>query len=433
MITVKLNGKDIKTEGGKTILELARENGIEIPTLCHDEELKPFGSCWVCAVQVKGRRGFVTSCGTQIMDGMDIVTYSEEIKEARKMALELLLSDHYADCEAPCKIACPDKVDVQTYVSLIANGQYHEAVQVIKETLPMPLSIGRVCPAFCERECRRTIVDEPIAIRQLKRYAADFDLVDDWSYIPEKAPTKGKKIAIVAVDPSSPFSGGAVLGDRLRMQKHAVDNGVFIRSMASRGHLGGVSGAAGDVIKVLDAAGFDLIIIETIGVGQTEIDIVEMADIVLLVLVPGLGDEIQALKAGVMEIGDVFIVNKSDRDDAAKVQAEIEYVLHMKTPGEYDVPNPVVMTSALEKSGIDELLEQIEQYLAAVSENGFLEQKRKKRIARELKIIVSGKVREKVNRQLKLDERIQNWADAAYNKEVKPYAFINEQLKDLFK
>ena len=244
---------------------------------------------------------------------------------------------------------------------------------------------------------------------------------------------KGKKIAIVAVDPSSPFSGGAVLGDRLRMQKHAVDNGVFIRSMASRGHLGGVSGAAGDVIKVLDAAGFDLIIIETIGVGQTEIDIVEMADIVLLVLVPGLGDEIQALKAGVMEIGDVFIVNKSDRDDAAKVQAEIEYVLHMKTPGEYDVPNPVVMTSALEKSGIDELLEQIEQYLAAVSENGFLEQKRKKRIARELKIIVSGKVREKVNRQLKLDERIQNWADAAYNKEVKPYAFINEQLKDLFK
>jgi len=202
MITVKLNGKNIKTEGGKTILELARENGIEIPTLCHDEELKPFGSCWVCAVQVKGRRGFVTSCGTQIMDGMDIVTDSEEIKEARKMALELLLSDHYADCEAPCKIACPDKVDVQTYVSLIANGQYHEAVQVIKETLPMPLSIGRVCPAFCERECRRTIVDEPIAIRQLKRHAADFDLVDDWSYIPEKAPTKSKKIAIVGGGPS---------------------------------------------------------------------------------------------------------------------------------------------------------------------------------------------------------------------------------------
>ena len=244
---------------------------------------------------------------------------------------------------------------------------------------------------------------------------------------------KGKKIAVIAVDPSSPFSGGAILGDRLRMQKHAVDQGVFIRSMASRGHLGGVSGAAGDVIKILDAAGFDLIIIETIGVGQTEIDIVEMADIVLLVLVPGLGDEIQALKAGVMEIGDVFIVNKSDRDDAAKVRAEIEYVLHMKALGEYDVPNPVVMTSVLENSGIDELLEEIDQYLQAVFQNGFLEKKRKQRIARELKIIISGKVREQVYRQLKLDERIQKWADAAYNKEVKPYAFINEKLKGLFK
>ncbi len=244
---------------------------------------------------------------------------------------------------------------------------------------------------------------------------------------------KGKKIAVVAVDPSSPFSGGAVLGDRLRMQKHAVDPGVFIRSMASRGHLGGVSGAAGDVIKILDAAGFDLIIIETIGVGQTEIDIVEMADIVLLVLVPGLGDEIQALKAGVMEIGDVFIVNKSDRDDAAKVRAEIEYVLHMKTPSELDVPNPVVMTSALENRGIDDLLVQIEQYLAAISQNGLLEQKRKQRIARELKIIISAKVRGRVYRQLKLDERIQNWADAAYNKEVKPYTFINRKLEDLFK
>lgn len=244
---------------------------------------------------------------------------------------------------------------------------------------------------------------------------------------------KGKKIAVIAVDPSSPFSGGAVLGDRLRMQKHAVDSGVFIRSMASRGHLGGVSGAAGDVIKILDAAGFDLIIIETIGVGQTEIDIVEMADIVLLVLVPGLGDEIQALKAGVMEIGDVFIVNKSDRDDATKVRAEIEYVLHMKAPGEFDVPNPVVMTSVLENSGIDELLDQTELYLAAILANGFLEQKRKKRIARELKIIISGKVREQVNRQLNLDERIRKWAEAAYKKEVKPYAFINDKLKGLFR
>ncbi|HHE37375.1 MAG TPA: hypothetical protein ENL20_02245 [Candidatus Cloacimonetes bacterium] len=202
MINIKLNGKEIQTEAGKTILQVSNEHGIEIPTLCHDKELKPFGSCWLCAVKVEGRRGFVTACGTDILDGMEITTDSQEIRKARKMALELLLSDHYADCEAPCKIACPDKVDVQTYVSLIANGQHHEAVKVIKENLPMPLSIGRVCPAFCEAECRRTIVDEPIAIRQLKRYAADFDLFDDWSYIPEKAPIKNKKIAIVGGGPS---------------------------------------------------------------------------------------------------------------------------------------------------------------------------------------------------------------------------------------
>jgi len=202
MITIKLNGKDIKTKAGQTILEVANQNGISIPTLCHDEELKPFGSCWVCAVKVVGRRGFVTSCGTEALDGMEIETKTDEVKQARKMALELLLSDHYADCEAPCKIACPNHVDIQSYVSLIANGEHHEAVKVIKETLPMPLSIGRVCPAFCEEECRRSITDEPIAIRQLKRYAADFDLNDDWSYVPKKEKTNGKKIAIVGGGPS---------------------------------------------------------------------------------------------------------------------------------------------------------------------------------------------------------------------------------------
>ncbi|MFA6721205.1 MAG: FAD-dependent oxidoreductase, partial [Candidatus Cloacimonadaceae bacterium] len=202
MIDVTLNGIHVQTEAGITILELARRNGIQIPTLCHDEELKPFGSCWVCAVEVKGRRGFVTACGTNVTPGMDITTDSEDIRAARKMALELLISNHYADCEAPCKIACPDHVDIQSYVSLIANGQYHDAVKVIKDTLPMPLSIGRVCPAFCEKECRRQIVEDPVAIRQLKRFAADQDLGDVWNYIPEKADPSGKKIAIIGAGPS---------------------------------------------------------------------------------------------------------------------------------------------------------------------------------------------------------------------------------------
>ncbi len=202
MIKIKIDGKEFQTEQGQTILDVATNNGINIPTLCHDEELKPYGSCWVCAVKVKNRKGFVTACGTEALDGMEIETNSDEVFQARKMALELLLSDHYADCEAPCKIACPNQVDVQSYVSLIANGEYHEAVKVIKETLPMPLSIGRVCPAFCEEECRRAIVDEPIAIRQLKRYAADYDLNDKWSFVPERKPSKNKKIAIIGAGPS---------------------------------------------------------------------------------------------------------------------------------------------------------------------------------------------------------------------------------------
>ncbi len=202
MITLKINGKEVKTAKGNKILDVVNENGIQIPTLCHDKELSPYGSCWVCAVKVKDRKGFVTACGTEALDGMEIETDSNEVHKARKMALELLLSDHYADCEAPCKLVCPNHVDIQSYVSLIANGQHREAVKVIKETLPMPLSIGRVCPAFCEEECRRAIVDEPIAIRQLKRHAADFDIFHKTPYVPPKDPDNGKSVAIIGAGPS---------------------------------------------------------------------------------------------------------------------------------------------------------------------------------------------------------------------------------------
>ncbi|HOD17421.1 MAG TPA: FAD-dependent oxidoreductase [Candidatus Cloacimonadota bacterium] len=229
-IEVILNGEKMAADTEMTILDLAKRQGIKIPTLCHDEELKPYGSCWVCAVEVKGRKGFVTSCGTYLTDGMDITTDSEEIHQARKMALELLVSDHYADCVAPCKIACPAQVDVQTYVSLIANGQYHEAVRVIKETLPMPLSIGRVCPAFCEKECRRQLVEEPVAIRQLKRFAADNDLNDFWNYVPEKQPPKGKKVAIIGAGPS-----GLTCGYYLSNLGYEVD--VFEAAPAAGGWL----------------------------------------------------------------------------------------------------------------------------------------------------------------------------------------------------
>ena len=231
MIELILNGNKVQCEAGITILELAKRYGIQIPTLCHDEELKPYGSCWVCAVEVSGRRGFVTSCGTIVSEGMEIITDSDDIHSARKMALELLISNHYADCEAPCKVACPDHVDIQSYVSLIANGQYHEAVKVIKDTLPMPLSIGRVCPAFCEKECRRQIVEEPIAIRQLKRYAADEDLNDFWSYIPEKDEPKGKKVAIIGAGPSGLTCGYYLsnMGYEVELLESAPQAGGWLR------------------------------------------------------------------------------------------------------------------------------------------------------------------------------------------------------------
>lgn len=248
-----------------------------------------------------------------------------------------------------------------------------------------------------------------------------------------KTRSDGKKVAIIAVDPSSPFSGGAILGDRLRMQKHATDDGVFIRSMASRGHLGGVSGATADAIKVLDAAGFDLIIIETIGVGQTEIDIVEMADIVMLVLVPGLGDEIQAMKAGVMEIGDVFIVNKSDRDDADKVKAEVDYVLSLKYHDNMSDKNPIFMTSAKLNEGIDELLNGTSNYFEKIANNGKLEQKRKQRIETEIKGILTAKIRKEVDIFLNFENKIDVWVDQIYKGKKSPYLMINAKLRSFVK
>lgn len=218
MIKIKLNKKEVQCREGQSILEVARENGINIPTLCHQPGLEAWGSCWVCSVKVEGVKGFVTSCGTKAQEGMSIITDSPEVYRARKTALELLLSDHYADCDAPCKIACPDHVDIQTYVSLIANGKLKEAVEVIKRNLPLPMSIGRVCPAFCEQECRRMLVDEAVAIRQLKRCAADIELEEDWYYVQERKPASGKRIAVIGAGPA-----GLSCGYYLSSDGHEVD------------------------------------------------------------------------------------------------------------------------------------------------------------------------------------------------------------------
>jgi LAO/AO transport system kinase len=171
----------------------------------------------------------------------------------------------------------------------------------------------------------------------------------------------GEKVGILCIDPSSPFSGGAILGDRIRMSGLGVDNGVFIRSMATRGQLGGLARATVDAAAILDAAGFPKIIIETVGVGQDEVEVVKAADISIVVLVPGMGDDIQAIKAGIMEIGDLFVINKADRDGVLRTQKELEALLALTHRNDGWNP-PIVKTIATENKGIDELAAMIEKY-----------------------------------------------------------------------
>src|SRR5690349_3573423 len=172
---------------------------------------------------------------------------------------------------------------------------------------------------------------------------------------------EGRRVGIVAVDPSSPFTGGALLGDRIRMQTMATDPGIFIRSMASRGHLGGVARATVDAVAILDAAGYNEVIVETVGVGQDEIDIVKTADVTVVVLVPGMGDGVQAMKAGIMEIGDVFVINKADRDGVLRTQRELELLLSIsERPDGWT--QPIVRTVATENDGTEPLADAIGRY-----------------------------------------------------------------------
>jgi LAO/AO transport system kinase len=172
----------------------------------------------------------------------------------------------------------------------------------------------------------------------------------------------GRSVGVVAVDPTSPFTGGAILGDRVRMQAHAGDDGVFIRSMATRGHLGGLARATSEVALVLDASGKDIVLIETVGVGQDEVDIVRTADVSVVTIVPGAGDEVQALKAGIMEIADIFVVNKADREGADRTVASIESLLSLQTFGPQDWRPPIIKTEATAGKGVGELLDAIERF-----------------------------------------------------------------------
>lgn len=197
----------------------------------------------------------------------------------------------------------------------------------------------------------------------------------------------GRRVGVLAVDPSSPFSGGALLGDRVRMADHATDEGVYIRSMAARGHLGGLAWSTPQAIRVLDAAGYDVVVVETVGVGQSEVDIAAQADTTLVLLAPGMGDGIQAAKAGILEIGDVYVVNKADRDGADRVRRDLRSMLALAQRPEDAWRPPVLATVAQAGTGLPELAEAIAEHRAWLDTNGELVRRRTRRARREIEAI----------------------------------------------
>ena len=238
---------------------------------------------------------------------------------------------------------------------------------------------------------------------------------------------KGEKIGIVCVDPSSPFSGGAILGDRIRMQTLGLDKNVFIRSMATRGNLGGLSRATVDAAAILDAAGFDKVIIETVGVGQDEVEIVKAADVSVVVLVPGMGDDIQAIKAGIMEIGDVFVINKADREGVLRTEKELEALLSLAHRPDF-WNSPIVKTVATENKGIEDLSKAIESYNDFLKKGENLE--RRKAIAkwRLLELLQEKLLADVLNRN-GTSEKLEKLAKEIAEKKTNPYSAIEEILK----
>lgn len=241
----------------------------------------------------------------------------------------------------------------------------------------------------------------------------------------------GRRVAVVAVDPTSAFSGGALLGDRLRMQSHATDPGVFIRSMASRGHLGGIARATADAALVLDAAGFETVFVETIGVGQNEVEIVELADVVLLVLMPESGDDIQMLKAGVMEIGDLFVLNKQDLPGSERLLERVRYALSLKEAPQQRPPNPVVPVSAHRGDGIAALAAQMRGYIEGLERCGELARRRRARLERQLRAIVTRKIGETLDRRVDLAGRLGAAVDLVLAGRGRPYATASGLAQDV--
>jgi len=235
------------------------------------------------------------------------------------------------------------------------------------------------------------------------------------------------RVGVLAIDPSSPYSGGALLGDRIRMSEHATDPGVFIRSMAARGHLGGVSRATPQALRVLDAAGFDVVLVETVGVGQSEVEIARLADTTIVLLAPGMGDGIQAAKAGILEIGDVYVVNKADRDGADQVRRDLRSMLALAERREGAWKPPILKTVASEGTGAAEVVDAVDAHRAWAEENGELARRRVRRARDEIEAIAMAALRERWGA---VDEggRIDELASAVIAGDADPYAAADRLL-----
>lgn len=238
---------------------------------------------------------------------------------------------------------------------------------------------------------------------------------------------EGYSVGVVACDPSSPFSGGAVLGDRIRMQQHYLDKEVFIRSMATRDGRGGLSPTAKEVLKLMDAFGKDYILVETVGVGQTELDIMDAADTVVVILVPEAGDAIQAMKAGILEIADIFVINKADREGANAVAEDLRQMLHLNPKHDWwEVP--VLTTEAVNNVGIDELYQEIKNHRKAIEKAGQLDIRRKAQRRAEFLEVVERSVRERILALIKKNEQLMASLERVEQGEIDPYSATDELL-----
>ncbi len=238
---------------------------------------------------------------------------------------------------------------------------------------------------------------------------------------------RGQRVGVLAVDPTSPFTGGALLGDRVRMQEHATDGGVFIRSMASRGHLGGLSWAVPQALRILDAAGFDVVLVETVGVGQAEVAIASLADTTLVIVAPGMGDSVQAAKAGILEIADIFVVNKSDRPGAQEAVRDLRTMLAMAHHGEGSWKPPIVSTSAASGEGIDDLLARLEAHAEWLAESGEGDRRRLARARDEISAMAVEELTKRLG-ALPGEAHLEKLASLVASGKLDPYSAADELI-----